>query len=237
MWALEFSMLKRYISNIKSVTTHHQLIIICLYIFVLFMRCIWFACGILTIFYLRFDILFLICNIYCALSFVIGMMAFGYASDVNNGSRNPVTISVAIIWLIWYLICMIIVYIDVYYISPFNIALSITYFVIEYILIIISATYFLILMLKFCVKIYFARPSEVTICINSDNEMYTENNILVSSKYNDDDICAICLCQYVNSDKILILKCGHRYHSTCCSKWFKIKRECPICRQTLIINI
>lgn len=238
MWALEYSMLNKYVSNIKSIPTYHQISAIALYTFILLIRCAWFVSGIAAVYYLRFDILFLICNIYCAFSFITGMLVFGYMSDDNYRVCNSVTICIASLWITWYLVCMVLIYIDIYYRNSLNIALSLVYFLIEYVLILISAIYFLIIMIKLCLNIYFFQKSEATICIRNNNMLYTKNNTLINpEKYYDEKSCAICLDEYSDTEKILVLKCGHHYHSGCCAKWLKIRSECPNCRQTLIIDV
>ena len=56
------------------------------------------------------------------------------------------------------------------------------------------------------------------------------------SEYDIGGRCSICLKQLmdvecdVECDDISILKCGHRFHTTCISNWLSIVDSCPICR-------
>ncbi|KAK4724424.1 hypothetical protein R3W88_027203 [Solanum pinnatisectum] len=49
-----------------------------------------------------------------------------------------------------------------------------------------------------------------------------------------EEICSICLSEYVNNDTIGTLHCGHEYHATCIEKWLlRGKKNCPICRSSV----
>ncbi|MCD7467234.1 hypothetical protein HAX54_004559 [Datura stramonium] len=51
----------------------------------------------------------------------------------------------------------------------------------------------------------------------------------------DSEICVICLCEYVNDEKIGTLECGHEYHATCVEQWLlRGKKNCPICRSSAL---
>lgn len=51
--------------------------------------------------------------------------------------------------------------------------------------------------------------------------------------------CSICLEQYILSDNLRILPCGHYYHMDCYSKWVcNIRDErCPVCQTIVESNI
>ncbi|KAL2251782.1 UNVERIFIED_CONTAM: RING-H2 finger protein ATL67 [Sesamum indicum] len=60
---------------------------------------------------------------------------------------------------------------------------------------------------------------------------------LVYSKRNgnwgNDTVCAICLCEYRESEMLRMLPdCKHCFHVTCVDAWLKLNASCPVCRQS-----
>ena len=46
-----------------------------------------------------------------------------------------------------------------------------------------------------------------------------------------EETCAICLCEYNDGDLLRCLPCGHEYHQECIDKWLlEMSSVCPYCR-------
>ena len=64
------------------------------------------------------------------------------------------------------------------------------------------------------------------------NQNLIENNLPVFIITTDtNEICSICLDEFVINDEINKLECEHKYHLLCINNWLKIKNSCPLCNK------
>lgn len=71
------------------------------------------------------------------------------------------------------------------------------------------------------------------------NETTTETTTTNNSKsqlscYYDKQ-CSICLFEYFDTDRLMILPCLHAYHEHCARTWLQSKRTCPICVKEVFV--
>ncbi|CAA9989257.1 RING zinc finger protein, putative [Plasmodium knowlesi strain H] len=52
----------------------------------------------------------------------------------------------------------------------------------------------------------------------------------------DEDICSICMMNYVRSDDVMMMPCDkrHFFHVGCLTKWLYKSQACPICRTNIV---
>ncbi|KAF9549041.1 hypothetical protein EC957_005033 [Mortierella hygrophila] len=53
-----------------------------------------------------------------------------------------------------------------------------------------------------------------------------------------EDICSICLGEYVTDDQLRVLPCSHEYHTECIDVWLTLKStHCPLCKHDLLKDV
>uniref|UniRef100_A0ACD5T9W1 Uncharacterized protein n=1 Tax=Avena sativa TaxID=4498 RepID=A0ACD5T9W1_AVESA len=53
-----------------------------------------------------------------------------------------------------------------------------------------------------------------------------------------DDVCAICLGEFVDGEKVRVLpRCGHGFHVRCVDAWLVSHGACPTCRRPVIEGV
>ena len=62
------------------------------------------------------------------------------------------------------------------------------------------------------------------------NELPETNIEDVSKLYSDKKNCVICLEDFKNREKAIILPCIHLFHKNCIKSWLKKNNSCPICK-------
>ncbi|KMZ85769.1 hypothetical protein PVBG_01279 [Plasmodium vivax Brazil I] len=52
----------------------------------------------------------------------------------------------------------------------------------------------------------------------------------------DEEICSICMMNYVQSDDVMVMPCDRRhfFHVACLTKWLYKSQACPICRTNIV---
>ena len=48
----------------------------------------------------------------------------------------------------------------------------------------------------------------------------------------EEECCAICLCELDSDEPVKELNCTHCFHSECLDEWLRLKVLCPLCKQT-----
>ncbi|XP_060178302.1 E3 ubiquitin-protein ligase MBR1-like [Lycium barbarum] len=50
----------------------------------------------------------------------------------------------------------------------------------------------------------------------------------------ESEICAICQSEFEHEESIGTLQCEHKYHTDCIKQWLLRKKNCPMCRASVI---
>jgi len=51
------------------------------------------------------------------------------------------------------------------------------------------------------------------------------------SENGESSSCSICLEEFKEDEKLILLNCLHRFHPTCITTWLKQNKNCPVCRE------
>ncbi|KAL2490314.1 RING-H2 finger protein ATL68 [Abeliophyllum distichum] len=79
--------------------------------------------------------------------------------------------------------------------------------------------------------------SSQNVTVGLDQAVINSYPKFVFSKKNgnsdSDTVCAICLCEYKESEMLRMLPdCKHYFHVTCVDAWLKLNSSCPVCRNS-----
>ncbi|ETW27295.1 hypothetical protein PFFCH_05226 [Plasmodium falciparum FCH/4] len=68
-----------------------------------------------------------------------------------------------------------------------------------------------------------------------DTNNYTDHDNQKIYNQND-DVCSICMMNYINKDDVMIMPCDkrHFFHVNCLTKWLYKSQVCPICRTNIV---
>ncbi|XP_026408997.1 E3 ubiquitin ligase BIG BROTHER-related-like [Papaver somniferum] len=56
------------------------------------------------------------------------------------------------------------------------------------------------------------------------------------SESGNSDACSICLDDFIDKEEVMLMRCGHEFHSGCLLRWFEGKSSCPLCRSSIVQN-
>ena len=75
------------------------------------------------------------------------------------------------------------------------------------------------------------RINKNKINIKNYNKIIHYKNKCALRKYNkyNQTSCYICL-EKLCSEKCIVLKCNHIFHSSCILKWYEANKKCPLCK-------
>lgn len=73
---------------------------------------------------------------------------------------------------------------------------------------------------------------------NGNGNSKTPSFLPPGRTYFSTDECAICLCDFVDGDRVRVLPCGHIFHRQEIDDWLlRIKKLCPICKRDITVPI
>ncbi|XP_041015323.1 E3 ubiquitin-protein ligase At3g02290-like isoform X2 [Juglans microcarpa x Juglans regia] len=80
--------------------------------------------------------------------------------------------------------------------------------------------------------------------LNKDSSLkFSLENTKAGDLYDDralpedhEDICPICLEEYIPENPKILTQCSHHYHLSCIYEWMERSETCPVCCQVLILD-
>lgn len=69
------------------------------------------------------------------------------------------------------------------------------------------------------------------VCVSSARmaQLPTHTYCDMDRKTCTDTKCAVCQCNFEDSDTVMPLPCRHMYHPGCITSWLSCSKNCPIC--------
>ncbi len=66
--------------------------------------------------------------------------------------------------------------------------------------------------------------------IKPENQSGNNSEIIIEK---DKAMCAICIDDYENGDKLKLMDCKHHYHAICIDRWLARRAVCPMCKNNI----
>lgn len=73
------------------------------------------------------------------------------------------------------------------------------------------------------------QPGQIMVNLAGDIENNTQTDV-----ESDVGCCSICLAEYVQDERLIMLPCRHVYHRTCVTEWLLGHTQCPLCKQDVL---
>ncbi|XP_072986057.1 probable E3 ubiquitin-protein ligase RHB1A isoform X2 [Typha latifolia] len=68
------------------------------------------------------------------------------------------------------------------------------------------------------------------------DEFYEVKRTTSSGTIDEEDVCPICLEEYVSDNPCIMTKCEHDFHLSCILEWMERSDTCPVCDQITMID-
>ncbi|XP_072976925.1 probable E3 ubiquitin-protein ligase RHB1A isoform X2 [Typha angustifolia] len=71
---------------------------------------------------------------------------------------------------------------------------------------------------------------------SAGDEFYEVKRTAPSGPIDEEDVCPICLEEYVSDNPCIMTKCEHDFHLSCILEWMERSDTCPVCDQIMMID-